>query len=139
MIKGWYYSRNPKVRISQKPLDRRRAEWKSSERIRFVKVKSTPYLMVEFNLSKWNFRFQSTFFAIFFRFFEGSFFYSEEEFSLFTGKRQAFPFPFETGNACRINSAAAAQASMAMASSSRRRTSTLSSFSQGSSISRRPK
>ena len=47
--------------MPQKPLDRRRAEWKSSERIRFVKVKSTPYLMVEFNLSKWNFRFQSTF------------------------------------------------------------------------------
>ena len=60
MIKGWYYSRNPKVRISQKPLDRRRAEWKSSERIRFVKVKSTPYLMVEFSLLKWNLRFQST-------------------------------------------------------------------------------
>ena len=47
--------------MPQKPLDRRRAEWKSSERIRFVKVKSTPYLMVEFNLSKWNFRFQSTY------------------------------------------------------------------------------
>ena len=60
MIKGWYYLRNPKVRISQKPLDRRRAEWKSSERIRFVKVKSTPYLMVEFSLLKWNLRFQST-------------------------------------------------------------------------------
>ena len=52
--------RNPYLGLSQKPLDRRRAEWKSSERIRFVKVKSTPYLMVEFNLSKWNFRFQST-------------------------------------------------------------------------------
>jgi hypothetical protein len=51
--------------MPQKPLDRRRAEWKSSERIRFVKVKSTPYLMVEFNLSKWNFRFQSTFYAHF--------------------------------------------------------------------------
>ena len=48
--------------MPQKPLDRRRAEWKSRERIRFVKVKSTPYLMVEFNLSKWNFRFQLTVF-----------------------------------------------------------------------------
>ena len=46
--------------MPQKPLDRRRAEWKSSERIRFVKVKSTPYLMVEFSLLKWNLGFQST-------------------------------------------------------------------------------
>ena len=51
--------------MPQKPLDRRRAEWKSSERIRFVKVISTPYLMVEFSLLKWNLRFQSTFLRAF--------------------------------------------------------------------------